>query len=201
MIKNVIFDLGNVLISFSPADYLKKKNYPEHIRNIIMNDIFHSEEWRKLDEGIISVGEAIESISARSALNREEIALIFNLRIDIMFPLDENVRLLPGLKKRGFSLYYLSNFHLDTFETVSNDYFFFRHFDGGVVSAEVKMAKPDIRIYELLLTKFGLKPSECLFIDDTGINIESAARAGMKVLDTLGSENITEILETELRKE
>src|SRR5512135_2980785 len=120
MIRNVIFDLGNVLISFSPADYLKKKNYPEHIRNIIMNDIFHSEEWRKLDEGIISVGEAIESISARSALNREEIALIFNLRIDIMFPLDENVRLLPGLKKRGFSLYYLSNFHLDTFETVSN---------------------------------------------------------------------------------
>ncbi len=200
MIRNLIFDLGNVLISFSPSDYLKKKNYPEQVRNIIMNDIFHSEEWRKLDEGIITIGEAIDSISRKSTLNREEIALIFNLRIDIMFPLDGNVRLLPALKKRGFSVYYLSNFHLDTFEVVRNDYFFFRHFDGGVVSAEVKMAKPDIGIYKLLLGKYALNPSECLFIDDVEINIQSAAEAGMKVLNTYGSENISDILESELKK-
>lgn len=200
MIRNIIFDLGNVLISFSPSDYLKKRGYPEHIRNIILNDIFHSEEWRKLDEGVITVGEAIDSISAKSALKREEIALIFNLRIDIMFPLDFNVRLLPALKKRGFSVYYLSNFHLDTFEVVSNDYFFFRFFDGGIVSANVKLAKPDIKIYYLMLDKYSLNPSECLFVDDVEVNVQSARDAGMKVLNTFGSENISDLLEKELKR-
>ena len=198
MIRNVIFDLGNVLISFSPADYLKKKGYPEHIRSVILNDIFHSEEWTKLDEGVITTEEAIDSICIKSALKRQEIALIFDFRIDIMFPLDFNVRLLPALKKRGFSVYYLSNFHLDTFEVVSNDYFFFRYFDGGVVSSNVKLAKPDIRIYNLMLDKYTLDPSECLFIDDVEVNVQSAADVGMKVLNTFGSENISDMLEKEL---
>lgn len=201
MIRAIIFDLGNVLINFSPPEYLKKKNYPESIRNIIMNDIFHSEEWRRLDDGTITVGEAIDSISLRSSLKREEIALIFNLRIEIMFPMDYNVRLLPALRKQGFSLYYLSNFHLDTFEMVKNDYFFFRHFDGGVISSEVKMSKPDIKIYKLLLDKYGLKAGECLFIDDVDENVQGALKAGMKGLVTYGSENISAHLEDQLKNQ
>ena len=101
MIKNIVFDLGNVLISFIPSEYLKKKNYPLNIRNTILTDIFRSVEWKKLDNGDISISEAIESIALKSALKREEIALVFNLRNDIMFPLDDNVRLLPELKKQG----------------------------------------------------------------------------------------------------
>jgi putative hydrolase of the HAD superfamily len=129
MVKNIIFDLGNVLISFIPSEYLKKLNYPANIRNTIINDIFQSEEWKKLDNGDITVREAIDAIVPRAALKREEIALVFNLRADMMFPLDDNVRLLPALKKQGFRVYYLSNFHMDIFEIVSHDYYFFRYFD------------------------------------------------------------------------
>jgi putative hydrolase of the HAD superfamily len=110
MFKNIIFDLGNVLISFIPSEYLKKKNYPENIRNTILNDIFRSDEWKMLDNGEITLGEAIEGLTIKSTLKREEIALVFNMRTEIMFPLDNNVRLLPALKKRGFSL--CSNFPL-----------------------------------------------------------------------------------------
>jgi FMN phosphatase YigB (HAD superfamily) len=116
MIKNIIFDLGNVLISFVPSEYLKKKNYPQNIRNTILTDIFYSNEWKMLDNGDITIPEAIDKISRKSPLKREEIALVFNFRTDIMFPLDDNVRLLPALKKHGFSLFYLSNFPLDIFE-------------------------------------------------------------------------------------
>jgi putative hydrolase of the HAD superfamily len=94
MIKNIIFDLGNVLISFIPSAYLKKKNYPTNIRNTILNDVFRSEEWKKLDNGDIAVAEAIESISLKSALKKEEIALFLNLRTDKMVTHDDNVRLL-----------------------------------------------------------------------------------------------------------
>lgn len=200
MIKNLIFDLGNVLISFRPAEYLEKKNYPENIRTRILNDIFHSPEWLSLDNGDITTPEAIELISRKSTLKREEIALIFNLRTEIMFPLDENVRMLPGLKKEGFRLYYLSNFPLDIFEEIRSGYFFFKHFDGGVISSDVKLSKPDPRIYARIIGLYGLVPSECLFIDDMEVNVRAAERSGMKGLVTLGSQNISKELMTVLRK-
>jgi putative hydrolase of the HAD superfamily len=115
-----------------------------------------------------------------------------------MFPLDDNARLLPGLRKQGYRLYYLSNFPLDVFEEIKNDYYFFRHFDGGIISSEVKFSKPDIRIYEILIRKYGLIPSETLFIDDIEENVRAAESAGMKGMVTNGSPRITEQLESRL---
>jgi putative hydrolase of the HAD superfamily len=198
MIRNIVFDLGNVLISFVPSEYLKKKRYPENIRNTILHDIFHSDEWSKLDNGDITVSEAIDSIALKSSLKKEEIALIFNFRTDIMFPLDDNVRLLPALKKQGFSIYYLSNFPLDSFETIKNDYFFFRYFDGGIISSEVKLSKPDVRIFTRFTDSFSLNPEECFYIDDVEENVLVAKSIGMKGFTTFGSENISAILEREL---
>jgi len=198
MIRNIIFDLGNVLISFIPSEYLKNKNYPPNIRNTIINDIFHSEEWKKLDNGDITVSEAIDTISVKSALKREEIALVFNLRAEIMFPLDDNVRLLPELKKQGFRLYYLSNFPLDTFEEIKSGYYFFKYFDGGIISSEVKLSKPDIRIYKFLLDQFGLIPEECLYIDDMEENVRASEIAGMSGLLTYGAVKISGALEEKL---
>jgi putative hydrolase of the HAD superfamily len=198
MIRNLVFDLGNVLISFVPSDYLVKKNYPGTIRNTILKDIFQSDEWKMLDNGDITVSEAIESIAPKSSLRREEIALVFSFRRDIMFPLDENARLLPGLRKKGFKLYYLSNFPLDVFEEIKNDYYFFRHFDGGIISSEVKLSKPDVRIYECLFRKYGLIPSESLYIDDLEENVRAAESAGMPGMTTNGSPCIAEQLGSRL---
>jgi epoxide hydrolase-like predicted phosphatase len=191
MIKNLVFDLGNVLISFRPSEFFDKKNYPEAIKSTILADIFKSREWLRLDNGEINISDAIDSIALKSSLKREEIAHIFNLRTEMMFPLDQNVRLLPGLKKRGFSLYFLSNFPLDIFEEIKTGYFFFRYFDGGIISSEVKFSKPDRRIYEILLEIYSLKAEECLFIDDIEINVKVAEELGMKGLITFGSPDIS----------
>jgi epoxide hydrolase-like predicted phosphatase len=195
MIKNIIFDLGNVLISFRPSEYLDKNNYPESYKSIILSDIFRSKEWLMLDNGEITTTEAIDSISGRSSLKREEIAHIFNLRTDIFFPIDSNVKLLPGLQKRGFRLYYLSNFPLDVFEEIKNGYYFFRYFDGGIISSEVKISKPDNRIYEILFENYLLKAEESLFIDDTEINVKAAEALGMKGIFTGGSTEISKEIE------
>ena len=133
-------------------------------------------------------------IAMHSSLKKEEIAHIFNLRTEMMFPLDNNVRLLPELKKQGYSLYYLSNFPLDIFEEIRNGYFFFKYFDGGVISSEVKVSKPYRRIYEILIEKYGLVPDESLFIDDIEINVRSAEELGFKGMVTFGSEEIAENL-------
>ena len=194
MIKNIVFDLGNVLISFKPSVFFDNINYPENIISTILSDIFASREWHMLDNGDISTTEAIDTIALKSSLKREEIAHIFNLRTEMMYPLDQNVRLLPELKKQGFRLYFLSNFPIDIFEEIKTGYFFFRYFDGGVISSEVKFSKPDRRIYEILLNNYSLIPEESLFVDDIEINVRAAEKLGMKGLVTFGSEEISKEL-------
>ena len=198
MIRNIVFDLGNVLISFKPSEFFDKKNYPENIKAKILSDIFGSKEWLMLDNGEISTSEAIDSIALKSSLNKDEIALVFKLRTDLMFPLDQNVRLLPGLQKQGYSLYFLSNFPMDIFEEIKNGYYFFKYFSGGIISSEAKYSKPDIRIYEILLEKYSLIPQECLFIDDLEVNVLAAEKTGMKGLVTFGSLEISKKIESAL---
>jgi epoxide hydrolase-like predicted phosphatase len=199
MIKNIIFDLGNVLISFRPSEYFDKKNYPKNIKATILADIFGSNEWLMLDNGDITTQQAIDAIAKRSSLNLEEITHIFNLRTDLMFPLDSNVKLLPGLKKRGFRLYFLSNFPLDIFEEVRTGYFFFRYFDGGIISAEAKASKPGPEIYKILMEKYSLLADQCLFIDDIEKNVKTAESLGMKGLFTNGSLEISKEIEKALK--
>ena len=198
MIKNIVFDLGNVLISFKPSKYFDNKRYPQTIKSKIISDIFNSREWKLLDNGELTTEEAIESISKSSSLNRDEISHIFKLRTEIMFPLDQNVRLLPELKKRGFRLFFLSNFPIDIFEEIKTGYYFFKYFDGGIISSEVKFSKPDIRIYQILLEKYSLNSFDCLFIDDIEENVKAAEVAGMKGLITYGSPEISREIEIAL---
>jgi len=200
MIKNIIFDLGNVLISFKPSEYFDKNNYPENIKATILTDIFASKEWLKLDNGEITTADAIDAIAEKSSLNKEEIAHIFNLRTDLMFPLDSNVRLLPELKKRGFRLYYLSNFPADIFEEVKTGYYFFKYFDGGLISAEAKFSKPDAALYNILLERYSLASNESLFIDDIEINVRTAETLGMKGIVTYGSLEISKEIEKVLKQ-
>jgi putative hydrolase of the HAD superfamily len=194
MIKNIVFDLGNVLISFKPSDFFDKRNYPETIKTKILSDIFASKEWGMLDNGEINTLEAINAIALKSSLKKEEIAHIFNLRTELLFPIDQNVKILPELKKQGYRLYYLSNFPIDIFDDVKTGYYFFKYFDGGVISAEVKFSKPDRRIYEIFLKKYSLIPEECLYIDDLEINVKAAEISGMKGYITFGSLEISKTI-------
>lgn len=194
MIRNIVFDLGNVLISFRPDEYLEKNNYPVELRRKIISDIFHSSVWLLLDNGNINTEQAISLISEKSSLGRQEIALIFKKRVDIMFPLDNNVRMLPALKEQGFKLYYLSNFPQDVFNVVKNKYSLFRYFDGGIISSEVRYSKPDPAIFRILFEKYFLDPSESLYIDDLETNINAAGSLGMKCLFTGGSTDFSKAL-------
>ncbi len=195
MIKNIVFDLGNVLVSFKPAEFLQKKGYPSKIRERILNDIFASKEWIMLDNGEINTKETIDIIAMKSSLKKEEIAHIFKLRSELIYPIDQNIKVLPGLRKKGYGLYFLSNFPMDLFEEVRGGYYFFKYFDGGVISAEAKVSKPDPHIYDLLIKKYFLVPEECLYIDDLEMNVRAAEVTGMKGVVTGGILGISKIIE------
>jgi len=182
MIKAIIFDLGNVLINWKPAEFLRNTGYKEPEISLILNDIFYSQEWLKLDNGDITTQQAIKIIASKSVLPESKIRGIFDLRLKIISPIHYNTKILPELKKTGYSLYYLSNFPDDIFDEVRNKYDFFKYFDGGEISARLNASKPDTRIFKIFLEKYTLNPDECLFIDDSDINAGSAEKLGIKAI-------------------
>ncbi|KAJ53591.1 putative hydrolase of the HAD superfamily [Clostridium tetanomorphum] len=182
MIKNVIFDLGNVLINFNPMEYLHKKVSDKEKIQEIFEEIFLSEEWAMLDKGVITEEEAIERICSRSNGNDELIRVVMDNWYEMLTPIEDIVETLKRLKDKGYKVYYLSNFHMLAFENVTNRHEFFKYFDGGVVSFKEKLLKPEKDIYNKLIERYKINPKESVFIDDTEINIEGAKKLGFNTI-------------------
>lgn len=179
MIKNVIFDLGNVLLNFEPKEYVKSKVVEEKIEEIY-ESIFKSEEWPMLDRGTITEEEAKINIINRKEENTEFINSVFENWYDILTPIESSVEILQKLKEKGYKVFYLSNFHLAAFEYVTKKHDFFGLFDGGVVSYKEKLLKPEKEIYEKILCEYNLEQNETVFIDDMEVNVKAAIKNGMK---------------------
>ncbi|MFU7514395.1 HAD family hydrolase [Clostridium sp. HCS.1] len=193
MYKNVIFDLGNVLLDFNPRDYLKSKISDEKVDEVF-KAIFNSEEWIMLDRGTITEKEAINNIINRNSIYRDEINLAFENWYDLLKPIGDTVEILSSLKEKGYNIYYLSNFHELAFGEVTKKNKFFELFDGGVVSYMEKLLKPESDIYKLILEKYNLNPSETIFVDDMKANIEGADKLGIKTILFKGAKELKEEL-------
>lgn len=179
MYKNIIFDIGNVLLKFNPMKYLEEKGLEERAEHIY-KEIFLSKEWLSLDRGTVTEKEAIEIYISRNKDYEDDIRLVFDGWYNILTPIEETVEILKSLKTNGYKLYYLSNFHHLAFEHILEKYDFFKLFDGGVVSYEEKLLKPEKEIYEVLIERYNLNPKESIFVDDTKVNIEMAENLNIK---------------------
>ena len=179
MYKNIIFDLGNVVLNYNPEEYLIKKINDKNKVEIALNNIFKSNEWKMLDRGIITEEEAKRVIKNRVIDNSEIIDLAFENWYDMLRPIEETIELINKLKKNGYKIYYLSNFHSKAFEEVTNKNKVFEEFYGGIVSFKEKLLKPEKEIFLTFYHHFKLKPEECYFIDDSSANIIAANETGM----------------------
>jgi putative hydrolase of the HAD superfamily len=176
MYKNIIFDIGNVLLNFKPEEYLKSKLIELDKVPQIHKEIFQSKEWIMLDRGTITEEDAKNTIIKRVGENGHFIELAFKDWYEILTPIEGTVEILKELKNAEYRVYYLSNFHLLAFEHVTRKYDFFEIFDGGVVSYKVNLIKPEENIYKNIVEEYQLKPEESILIDDTQANIEGARK-------------------------
>ena len=179
MIKNIIFDLGNVLIRFKPEEFINK-NIKEEYREKFFNVIFKGQEWADLDRGVLEYNDAIKIFSEKIPECSLEIKKFFdNYILDALEPIEKNIEIMKSLKGK-YKLYVLSNFHYPAFDYIFKNWEFFKYFDGKIVSGHCKLLKPEKEIYKLLCSTYSLKPDECVFIDDTKVNIESAEKFGIR---------------------
>jgi len=179
MIKNIIFDLGNVLLSFKPKQFLLQFTEDlKHIDTFILK-VTGSETWLKLDGGLISLNDAKTLLFNQHPEEMELLVPFFNNWMEMLTPIQRNIETLKQLKQNGYKCYVLSNFIKEAFDFVENRYVFFSHFDGRVISCEENVIKPEEEIYKILIHRYNLFPNECVFLDDYLSFLKPAEQMGM----------------------
>lgn len=180
MIKNIVFDLGAVLVTFNPEKYLKQYGWDENTNQELKKIIFNSEEWEECDRGKYkNNSDLVKVLCDSNPAYADKIRLVLNKNwVKLLCLKEDTADFLKELKQKGFKIYVLSNLSEESYEFIKN-YDFWEHVDGGVFSYLEKMCKPDLRIYEILLQRYELVPGETIFIDDVEKNIEAAEKIGM----------------------
>ena len=170
MIKNIIFDLGNVIINYDQKRIISFFTNIEDEKKYIYDEIFHSQEWIMMDLGNMTNDEAIDTINNRKNFKFDKLTQDFlHEWYKKQLINREIVELAKKLKENGYNLYVLSNMANLTYEYFKNDEFFSLCM-GIVISAHEHIKKPDEKIFKTLLERYNLKAEECLFIDDDDTN-------------------------------
>ena len=186
MIKNIVFDMGNVLMRYNPEVPLMQYFKTEADRDCIRKELFKGPEWIEGDLGYITNDAKYEQIKIRIAedLHNDLRACIDGWQ-ESMMPLEGAYEFVTYLKEKAYKVYVLSNAS-DEFYTYFKRFADFSLWDGMVVSSDIHVIKPDERIYKHLLEKYNLEATECLFIDDMAENIKAAKTLGFEAEHFLG---------------
>ena len=174
MIKNIIFDLGNVVYKLNWSKDLEKFTNIATEKKLLSQVMFESKEWIKLDQGIITRREAIK-IKKKKLPSNLHIACekLVNNWSDSLILNSQMFNFIKAVRKKGYKIYILSNAPIES-RAFFKQNGILQFFDGAIFSAEEKIVKPDKRIYKILLNRYNLRAEECLFLDDRKENIDSA---------------------------
>lgn len=196
MIKNIIFDVGNVLVDYTPAQYVKDRGYTVKEQKIIMEAIFDSTLWKEMDQGIHTAQEAIEGYI------RNAPPAYHDLIVDAYAKVQDTIHEMPyaenwvkELKEKGYNLYILSNYSEELYHRTKDKMPFLPYMDGIVFSHQCHLIKPDKEIFRYLCNRYGLYPEESLFIDDNADNIRAAGECGISTILFEGYEDACRQLE------
>lgn len=179
MIKNIVFDMGGVLMDFNPRHFVAQCDVSDEDRELLLDAVFVNGEWILVDWGLLSEDGLYEKACSKLPERLHPYAK------EMVYGWDKYFLMVPGtaavakeLKEKGYKLYLLSNAgprHPEYWPRIDGH----ELFDGLVVSAFEKLMKPMPEIYDVLFERFELNPKECVFIDDSQRNIAAALVKGM----------------------
>lgn len=196
MIKNVIFDVGKVLVDFDWKSVFAEMGITGEMADIMADATVRSHEWDEFDRGVMSDADILAGFIAHAPQYEVQIREFFAC-------MGRTIRCYPytpdwirGLESAGYRTYILSNFPGELFRQSEQELSFVKDVSGALFSYTVKEVKPEPEIYRILMERYGLKAPECVFIDDRPVNLETARALGMETVLFTGYEQAVE----ELRK-
>ena len=189
MIKNIVFDISNVLAPFRFKEYLAEKGFDASMIKRIIKASAMTSYWTEFEKGKISYEEAMSGFISLDPDIALELHKAYDSCSGIMGKYDYTEGWINALKEAGFRLYCITNFTPAGYEQCYDCISFVEKFDGCVFSFREGVVKPDPEIYNRLLKRYDLKPEECAFIDDTEENVISARKLGMAGIVFTGYED------------
>ncbi len=179
-IDNVIFDLGGVLIEWHPeAIAAAVFPNPEDAQRVV-REVFRHERWRRFDAGKLTLPEAVAHFSNAAGVTAPEMEHLFHAYMGALVPFPYTRPLIEHLHGHGLRLFVLSNIHGTVMDHLERAFDFWHRFEGVVASGKVGLSKPDPRIFDSLLTLYGLEASRTLLVDDTPSNLRGAEGIGIR---------------------
>lgn len=201
VIKNIVFDVGQVLLEFNWRGFIDSMKLTEDKKkkliNVTLGNMLH---WNEHDRGMGDEEFIEKSLLLEPDIGHEIEYYMKNIGT-IVKEYSYSVPLIKELKSKGYMVYILSNYGATPFKYAREHMKFFDEVDGMVISHEVGCIKPEPEIYQILFDRFNLVPGECVFIDDRPDNIEAAEKQGMKGIVFDNIENVVEKLSFMLGQE
>lgn len=195
MIKNVILDIGDVLLDYRWRDILEEEGMEPAQAQELGRYIFEHPAWLEMDYGRISMEEAQAQMCAQRPQWREQITALFARTQEMPVARPEVWEWVYRLKDKGYGIYLLSNYSPALFQCHTRIIPFMKEIDGQVISGYVGMIKPEPGIYLYLLEKYQLEANECIFFDDRIQNIEGARKVGIQGVCTSTSQAVIQQME------
>lgn len=177
-IHSIIFDIGQVLVDFNWKSYIEGLGFSKEVTQRLKEATVLSPLWNEQDRGDYDIKDLIELHTSKDREIKEEIEVFFDKIEEIVEERPYAPKLLKELQKAGYQVLLLSNYGKYAFQIARKKFNFLSYIDGGVISYEVGVIKPDKAIYQCLIDKYHLNPEECIFIDDKPENIEAAEEIG-----------------------
>ncbi|WP_062263708.1 HAD family hydrolase [Endozoicomonas arenosclerae] len=178
-IRNVIFDVGNVIVRWSPSEITSLTFGSDKTDEGFTKAIFSSETWLNLNKGFLSEEQAKNEFKNELKISTEQTNKLFYYVKATQIEIFGTIELINKIKLSGYKVYALTDNTQGIVDYLKTTYNFWDEFDGSVVSADVGLLKPDSGIYQSLLSKYALLASESVFIDDMPLNVKGARTVGM----------------------
>lgn len=200
-IKNIIFDIGKVLVDYDWDEFIRGLGYTEEQVKIIGGAMFHNKAWMELDRGVLNTDECEHLFISNAPEYEKEIRHVFRASGAAIIREEFAIPWIKELKARGYRTYFLSNYSLWMETESAHALDFLPLLDGGVFSHRVKLLKPDAAIYQNLLDKYPeIRPEESVFLDDSEKNVKGAEALGFHTVLVKNHTQAVEDLEKLLSK-
>ena len=194
MIKNIILDVGKVLVEWDPMSVFRKLGFEEALIGPIADATINSPEWDEFDRSARPDEEILESLIENAPEYEKEIRIFWEHVGEAIWTYPYAVDWINDFKKNGYRVYILSNYSSYTYEKTREALKCTELADGRIFSYEVKQVKPEPEIYQTLLTRYQLIPEESVFIDDKMNNVIGAIGQGIHGIQFQTLEQVKEQL-------
>ncbi|MDP4291869.1 MAG: HAD family phosphatase [Bacteroidota bacterium] len=186
----IVFDFGGVLIDWNPR-YMYRKVFDNETEMEWFLGNVCTMEWNSLQDAGFPFSETIPALQKKFPDYKDQIAMYQSRWPEMVGgAVTGTVEILNELRQKNGAVYGLTNWGADTFPIVFKRFEFLRKMDGIVVSGDEKKIKPNPELYQILLNRYQLHPENCIFIDDTLLNIHTAQQVGFNTIHFVSPENL-----------